>query len=98
MKTPDIIGLTEVQDNDGATDSGTTDASESAKVLIEKIKSLGGPNYIYTDIAPEDKKDGGAPGGNIRVGFLYNPERVTLTEGQKVLPHKQLDLKMVSLH
>ena len=83
MKTPDIIGLTEVQDNDGATDSGTTDASESAKVLIEKIKSLGGPEYIYTDIAPEDKKDGGAPGGNIRVGFLYNPERVTLSEGQK---------------
>ena len=83
MKTPDIIGLTEVQDNDGAIDSGTTDASESAKVLIEKIKSLGGPNYIYTDIAPEDKTDGGAPGGNIRVGFLYNPERVTLSEGQK---------------
>ena len=83
MKTPDIIGLTEVQDNDGATDSGTTDASASAKLLIEKIKSLGGPNYVYTDIAPEDKKDGGAPGGNIRVGFLYNPERVTLTEGTK---------------
>ena len=83
MKTPDIIGLTEVQDNDGATDSDTTDAIESAKVLIEKIKSLGGPEYIYTDIAPEDKKDGGAPGGNIRVGFLYNPESVTLSEGQK---------------
>ncbi len=83
MKKPDIIGLTEVQDNDGATDSGTTDASASAALLIEKIKSLGGPNYVYTDIAPEDKKDGGAPGGNIRVGFLYNPERVTLTEGTK---------------
>ena len=83
MKTPDIIGLTEVQDNDGATDSRTTDASASAALLTEKIKSLGGPNYVYTDIAPEDKKDGGAPGGNIRVGFLYNPERVTLTEGTK---------------
>ena len=46
MKTPDIIGLTEVQDNDGATDSGTTDAIASAKVLIEKIKSLGGPNMF----------------------------------------------------
>jgi uncharacterized protein len=83
MKKPDIIGLTEVQDNDGATDSGTTDASASATLLTEKIKSLGGPNYVYTDIAPEDKKDGGAPGGNIRVGFLYNPERVTLSEGTK---------------
>ncbi len=36
-----------------------------------------------SDVAPEDKKDGGAPGGNIRVGFLYNPDRVTLTPGTK---------------
>ena len=27
--------------------------------------------------------NGGAPGGNIRVGYLYNPERVTLVEGTK---------------
>ena len=29
-------------------------------------------------------QDGGAPNANIRVGFLYNPERVSLTEG---IPH-----------
>lgn len=83
MKTPDIIGLTEVQDNDGGTDSGTVDASQSAQVLIDKIVALGGPEYVYTDIAPVDKQEGGAPGGNIRVGFLYNPERVTLAQGTK---------------
>ncbi|MBS4191141.1 endonuclease [Bacillus sp. FJAT-49705] len=83
MKQPDIIGLTEVQDNDGPTDSGTTDASQSAAKLIEKIVSLGGPTYVYTDISPVDKLDGGQPGGNIRVGFLYNPERVSLMEGVK---------------
>lgn len=83
MKSPDIIGVTEVQDNDGPVDSGTTDASESAAVLIEAIKALGGPAYQYTDVAPLDKKDGGQPGGNIRVGFLYNPERVGLAEGEK---------------
>ncbi|GLB61868.1 DUF6359 domain-containing protein [Cytobacillus sp. NCCP-133] len=83
MKQPDIIGLTEVQDNDGPTDSGTTEADRSAALLIEKIKELGGPAYTYTDIAPEDKQDGGQPGGNIRVGFLYNTERVTLSEGEK---------------
>ena len=70
-----------MQDNDGQTDSGTVDATESAKKLIDKIEALGGPTYQYVDVAPEDKKDGGAPGGNIRVGFLYNPERVTLTPG-----------------
>ncbi|PYF07575.1 chitobiase/beta-hexosaminidase C-terminal domain-containing protein [Ureibacillus chungkukjangi] len=83
MKTPDIIGLTEVQDNDGETDSGTVDASQSAQTLINKIVELGGPEYVYTDVAPENNKDGGAPGGNIRVGFLYNPERVSLVEGTK---------------
>ncbi|PWW29388.1 hypothetical protein DFO73_10418 [Cytobacillus oceanisediminis] len=83
MKQPDIIGLTEVQDNDGPTDSATTDASQSAELLIQKIIELGGPEYTYTDIAPIDKMDGGQPGGNIRVGFLYNAERVSLMEGEK---------------
>ncbi|QPC47816.1 chitobiase/beta-hexosaminidase C-terminal domain-containing protein [Mangrovibacillus cuniculi] len=81
MTMPDIVGLVEVQDNDGQTDSGNVDASLSAQKLIDKIVALGGPTYVYTDIAPENNKDGGAPGGNIRVGFLYNPERVALTEG-----------------
>ncbi|UYZ21811.1 chitobiase/beta-hexosaminidase C-terminal domain-containing protein [Mesobacillus jeotgali] len=83
MKTPDIVGLTEVQDNDGPTDSGTTDASASAALLIQTIKDLGGPTYTYTDIAPVDKTDGGQPGGNIRVGFLYNEDRVELMEAPK---------------
>jgi predicted extracellular nuclease len=83
LQKPDIIGITEMQDNDGPADSGVTDASESAAKLIEKIKELGGPDYLYTDIAPEHKKDGGQPGGNIRGGFLYNKDRVSLTEGIK---------------
>ncbi|MEH7883016.1 chitobiase/beta-hexosaminidase C-terminal domain-containing protein [Bacillus sp. JJ1609] len=83
LKSPDILGLTEVQDNDGPTDSGTTDASQSAALLIETIKSLGGPTYKFVDIAPVDGQDGGQPGGNIRVGFLYNEDRVKLMEGKK---------------
>ncbi len=83
MKSPDIIGVTEVQDNDGPADSGVTDASQSAAALIAAIKSLGGPAYEYTDVAPENKQDGGQPGGNIRVGFLYNPDRVQLVKAPK---------------
>ena len=83
MKQPDIIGLIEVQDNDGPMDSCTTDASKSAEVLITKIKSIGGHEYLYTDIEPNDKADGGESGGNIRVGFLYNPDRVSLIKGTK---------------
>ncbi|MCP3028049.1 chitobiase/beta-hexosaminidase C-terminal domain-containing protein [Halobacillus sp. A5] len=80
MKAPDIVGLVEVQDNNGPEDDGTVEADESYEALIQSIEEAGGPSYEYTDIAPEDKVDGGQPGGNIRVGYIYNPERVSLTD------------------
>ncbi|WP_108669390.1 DUF6359 domain-containing protein [Peribacillus acanthi] len=83
LKSPDIIGLIEVQDSNGETDDGLTDATQSFEKLVNKVSELGGPVYAFTDIAPEDKRDGGAPGGNIRVGYLYNPERVSLKEASK---------------
>jgi 2',3'-cyclic-nucleotide 2'-phosphodiesterase / 3'-nucleotidase / 5'-nucleotidase len=81
MKSPDIITLVEVQDNDGETDSGNADATQSYERLIKAIKDAGGPTYNWTDVAPVNNTNGGAPGGNIRVGYLYNPERVKLVEG-----------------
>ena len=83
MKSPDIITLVEVQDNDGQDQTGNVDASESYNRLIEAIKVAGGPTYAWTDVAPVNNTNGGAPGGNIRVGYLYNPERVSLVEGTK---------------
>ncbi|WNS41792.1 S-layer homology domain-containing protein [Paenibacillus sp. MMS20-IR301] len=82
LKTPDIIGLTEVQDNDG-TGTGGTDASENYEVLIAAIAAIdgGASDYGYTDIAPENNKDGGVENGNIRSGFLYNKNRVSLKPG-----------------
>ncbi len=82
MKNPDIVGVTEVQDNNGQVDDGTTDASGSYQRLIDKIKSIGGVEYQFTNVDPANNGDGGAPGANIRVGFLYNPERVSLTGGE----------------
>ncbi|AQU80252.1 endonuclease [Planococcus faecalis] len=83
LNSPDIIVMVEVQDNDGPVASGNSDATLSYERLIQDIKTAGGPTYAWTDIAPEYNKDGGQPGGNIRVGYLYNPERVTLSEGTK---------------
>ena len=83
MKSPDIVTLVEVQDNDGETDSGNADASESYLRLIDAIKTNDGPAYDWIDVTPIDNTVGGAPGGNIRVGYLYNPERVTLVTGTK---------------
>ena len=83
LNSPDIVSLIEVQDNDGPIGSGNSDATASFERLIAAIVAAGGPTYKWTDIAPEYNKDGGEPNGNIRVGFLYNPERVTLSEGTK---------------
>ncbi|WP_051248458.1 endonuclease/exonuclease/phosphatase family protein [Inquilinus limosus] len=81
MGSPDIVALQEVQDSDGAEITGVTSAAETARVLIEAIVAHGGPRYEYVDVAPADGTSGGQPGGNIRVGYLYNPERVDLVEG-----------------
>ncbi|WP_211315933.1 endonuclease [Oceanobacillus chungangensis] len=80
MQSPDIIGVTEVQDNNGQ-DAGDSAANESYERLIQAIVDAGGVQYEYANIDPVNNADGGAPNANIRVGFLYNPERVTLTEG-----------------
>lgn len=83
MESPDIIGVIEVQDNNGQSQGpDDADASKSYERLIKEIKAKGGPEYDYANIDPEYNKDGGAPHGNIRVGFLYNPDRVSLTEAK----------------
>jgi predicted extracellular nuclease len=84
LACPDIIGLQEVQDNTGqeSTDptktDGITDASITLNKFTEVIKAAGCPLYKWTQIDPFNLQEGGAPTGNIRVAFLYNPLRVTL--------------------
>lgn len=83
MQSPDIIGVTEVQDNNGP-DAGDSKANQSYERLIQAIADAGGAQYEYVNIDPVNNADGGQPNANIRVGFLYNPARVSLTEG---IPH-----------
>ena len=78
VHSPDIITLIEVQDNNGGVNDGTVEGVKSGEKLADRIKSFGGPEYKYTEVAPIDGKDGGKPGSNIRVAYLYNPKRVTL--------------------
>ncbi|WP_010289000.1 endonuclease/exonuclease/phosphatase family protein [Kurthia massiliensis] len=81
LNSPDIVGVTEVQDNNGSK-AGDSRANESYERLIKAIEQAGGPAYQYVNIDPENNGDGGAPNANIRVGFLYNPARVSLQAGQ----------------
>jgi predicted extracellular nuclease len=81
LGAPDLLALQEVQDDDGPTNSGNVDAAGSWSALTGAIERAGGPSYAFVDRPPEDGRDGGQPGGNIRVGYLYDPARVTLVPG-----------------
>ncbi|MGB5296229.1 MAG: endonuclease/exonuclease/phosphatase family protein, partial [Thermoanaerobaculia bacterium] len=78
LRSPDIVALQEVQDNSGAEDDGVVQANETFAGLIQAILEVGGPAYEYGQIDPGDGTDGGLPGGNIRLGYLFNPARVQL--------------------
>lgn len=80
LKSPDILSLEEIQDNNGATNDGVTDATTTYSSLIAAIATAGGPTYEFRQINPVNNQDGGEPGGNIRVGFLFNPARVSFVD------------------
>jgi hypothetical protein len=75
LRSPDLIGVQEVQDNNGPTNDAVVDASLSFAALIDAISAAGGPTYDFRAIDPVDDQDGGEPGGNIRVGFLFRTDR-----------------------
>ncbi|GGW73053.1 hypothetical protein GCM10010503_58150 [Streptomyces lucensis JCM 4490] len=80
LQSPDIVSLEEIQDDNGAKDDGTVDASQTVTKLIDAIVAAGGPKYDWRAIDPVNDQDGGEPGGNIRQVFLFNPERVSFTD------------------
>jgi predicted extracellular nuclease len=84
MAAPDVVAMQEIQDNDGAEISDVTDASRTWNAIIEEIVKQGGPRYAWCDSPPVNGKEGGQPGGNIRTGFLYNPQRVSLVEKHRM--------------
>ena len=82
LNRPDIIGLQEVQDNDGSVISGVTAADATLQLLIDEIEAISGIRYEFIDNPfIGNGTSGGQPGGNIRTAFLYNPERVDFVAG-----------------
>lgn len=75
LRSPDLIALEEVQDNDGPANSSTTAADQTLGKLTAAITAAGGPAYAHRQINPTDDADGGEPGGNIRNVFLYRTDR-----------------------
>lgn len=86
LKSPDIIGVQEIQDGNGAAQGGSLSGQPTADVLIAAIVAANGPTYAYVEVAPSvANSTGGEPGGNIRNGFFYDPARVTYVEGSAAL-------------
>jgi endonuclease/exonuclease/phosphatase family metal-dependent hydrolase len=75
LRSPDVISLEEIQDNDGETNSHIVDASVTLTKLRDAVVAAGGPTYEWRQIDPVDLQDGGAPGGNIRQAFFYRTDR-----------------------
>ncbi|WP_232246751.1 endonuclease/exonuclease/phosphatase family protein [Kitasatospora mediocidica] len=80
LRSPDVVALEEIQDNSGAANDGTVDASATVAKLVAAIQAAGGPAYQWRSINPVDGQDGGQPGGNIRQVFLFNPQRISFTD------------------
>ena len=80
LRAPDIIGLQEIQDDDGAEQTSVTDAGLTYATLIAAIANVGGPLYAFRDVPPASGSSGGQPGGNIRVGLLFDPARVSVDD------------------
>ncbi|MFS0517623.1 endonuclease [Nostoc sp. UIC 10607] len=93
LNAPDVISLIEVQDNNGPINDDVVNANQTYQKLIAALENIGSPAYDFVDIAPSDDQDGGEPGGNIRVGFLFRPSRITLAQ----LPRRGGSLDAVAI-
>ncbi|QDP98679.1 endonuclease/exonuclease/phosphatase [Microlunatus elymi] len=80
LAKPDIVAVEEIQDNSGDTDNGVVGADRTLQQLTAAIIDAGGPSYAWRQVDPVNDRDGGEPGGNIRVAFLYNPDRVSFVD------------------
>ncbi|HEV8636175.1 MAG TPA: endonuclease/exonuclease/phosphatase family protein [Chloroflexota bacterium] len=75
MASPDLLGLEEIQDATGPRDDGVVDARPTYDLLLGAIRAAGGPEYQVRQIDPENDRDGGEPGGNIRVALIFRTDR-----------------------
>lgn len=75
LASPDLITLEEVQDNTGPTNDGVVAADQTLRLLTEAVVRAGGPVYDWRQVDPVDGEEGGQPGGNIRVAFLFRTDR-----------------------
>lgn len=81
LKCPDILSLVEVQDDNGLDLQGGANAEGTINKIIKASSCKeDGVDYDFINIDPLNHNEGGQPGGNIQVAFLYNKNRVQFNE------------------
>jgi predicted extracellular nuclease len=78
LQCPDVISLVEVQDENGLdfnNDFGSAEATLQG--LIDNTPCGPDVAYDFLNIDPFAHNDGGQPGGNIQVAYIYNKNRIT---------------------
>jgi predicted extracellular nuclease len=75
LQAPDVLALEEIQDDSGPTDDGTVTSGLTVTRLEDAIVTAGGPRYDACWVDPQDKADGGQPGGNIRSVLMFRTDR-----------------------
>ena len=80
LRSPAILAVQEVQDDSGPEDDGVVSTGLTLGLLVKAIASAGGVRYETRSIDPEDGRDGGQPGANIRTAFLFDPRRVEFVD------------------
>jgi len=89
LSCPDILGLVEIQDNNGEDFNGTSEANKTIQNLISYIPKVGpcvGVEYAAINVNPLSHREGGVPGANIRVAFIYNTNSVGFKENPPPTP------------
>jgi hypothetical protein len=78
LGAPDVVVLEELQDDSGPLNDRVVTAERNVAAFLEAVEHAGGPRYSAHWIDPVDGRDGGEPGGNIRVVVLVK-SRAELT-------------------
>lgn len=78
LNCPDVLGLVEIQDNNGEDFDGNSDADNT---LTQLIKNIDCPfKYQEANIDPLLHREGGVPGANIRVSLIFNSNKLGFIE------------------
>ena len=92
LKTPDVAIIIEMGDDNTtnavyanqadswAYEDGVVSAVKNYRSIIDQIKAQSGIDYDFRQIDPKERDSGGAPGVNIRVGFLFRTDRVQFVD------------------